>query len=320
MLSGEAGEYVVSIPKQIRSGEENNEAKRPQLEQRAGVLLTLRMKLEVEESRDGSKGELFGHGSFAGALSLLLAGTSNNFNAGGRCRDQERGKALLQLLIGQRQSVRPWVCDWPVHWQTFERCHANCSVEASCQQLNNVDDADTPVAILHAARLLSLGLGRIRRQPFRAPGRPSRTQRLTTSYPTSCRAARAVIMAAMSASLLPRLTSTTTILSSSRLATLYTRNFTHQFLPALPIALPGVSLNIPTLLGDIWESILRAVPKKKTSHSKKRHRQMAGKALQDVNHLCKCPGCGAVKRTHRLCSNCLEGMHHATIAEVWDGI
>jgi ribosomal protein L32 len=49
------------------------------------------------------------------------------------------------------------------------------------------------------------------------------------------------------------------------------------------------------------------VPKNKTSHSRKRHRQMAGKALKDVNNLCKCPGCGAVKRTHRLCENCLQG-------------
>lgn len=34
---------------------------------------------------------------------------------------------------------------------------------------------------------------------------------------------------------------------------------------------------------------------------------MAGKALKDVNGLCKCPGCGATKRTHRLCANCLNG-------------
>ena len=56
-----------------------------------------------------------------------------------------------------------------------------------------------------------------------------------------------------------------------------------------------------------WESVLRAVPKNKVSHSKKRSRQMAGKALKDVNHLCKCPGCGETKRTHRLCQTCLEG-------------
>ena len=62
--------------------------------------------------------------------------------------------------------------------------------------------------------------------------------------------------------------------------------------------------SIPSLLEGVWESILRAVPKKKTTHSKKRHRQMAGKALKDVTALCKCPGCGQTKRMHYLCPNC----------------
>ncbi|CAH0041312.1 unnamed protein product [Clonostachys solani] len=81
-----------------------------------------------------------------------------------------------------------------------------------------------------------------------------------------------------------------------------------RFLNSLAIAIPGLSISIPGLLQDIWGGILKAVPKNKTSHSRKRHRQMAGKALKDVNHLCKCPGCGAVKRTHRLCENCLQEM------------
>lgn len=114
-------------------------------------------------------------------------------------------------------------------------------------------------------------------------------------------------MAAISASLLPRLSSPA-VLGTSRWATFYTRHFTPRLFPTLSIALPGLSLNIPALLDDIWESILRAAPKKKMSHSRKRHRQMAGKALKDVNNLCKCPGCGQTKRTHRLCSHCLEGL------------
>lgn len=112
-------------------------------------------------------------------------------------------------------------------------------------------------------------------------------------------------MAAIATSLASRFSSPT-ILSSSRWATLYTRLFSPRLLPSLSIAVPGVSLNLPTL-DDIWESVLRAVPKNKVSHSRKRHRQMAGKALQDVNNLCKCPGCGETKRTHRLCQRCLEG-------------
>ncbi|RDA94833.1 hypothetical protein CP533_4332 [Ophiocordyceps camponoti-saundersi (nom. inval.)] len=78
-----------------------------------------------------------------------------------------------------------------------------------------------------------------------------------------------------------------------------------------PNPLAGINLKLPTL-DDIWESILRAVPKKKTSHSKKRHRQMAGKALKDVTGLCECPGCGETKRTHRICQRCLED-----IRKIW---
>lgn len=72
------------------------------------------------------------------------------------------------------------------------------------------------------------------------------------------------------------------------------------------MALPAIHLNLPGLLGDIWESILRAVPKKKTTHARKRNRQMAGKALKDVTSLAKCPGCGQVKRQHVLCPHCME--------------
>lgn len=68
-----------------------------------------------------------------------------------------------------------------------------------------------------------------------------------------------------------------------------------------------IAITIPPILADLWESVLRAVPKKKTSHMKKRHRQMAGKALKDVQSLNKCPGCGQVKRAHLLCPHCVRG-------------
>lgn len=74
-----------------------------------------------------------------------------------------------------------------------------------------------------------------------------------------------------------------------------------------------ISLNVPEFLSDIWESILRAAPKKKTSHMKKRHRQMAGKALKDVKNLRTCPGCGQMKRSHVLCPYCVQGMYFAVI-------
>jgi ribosomal protein L32 len=112
---------------------------------------------------------------------------------------------------------------------------------------------------------------------------------------------RFLLSVKMAAALLPRLS------SPSLLSRVSFRQFTQKLFPSLSIAIPGVSLNLPTI-DDIWESVLRAVPKNKVSHSKKRSRQLAGKALKDVNSLCRCPGCGEIKRTHRLCQTCLEGM------------
>ncbi|KAF2161646.1 hypothetical protein M409DRAFT_59029 [Zasmidium cellare ATCC 36951] len=72
--------------------------------------------------------------------------------------------------------------------------------------------------------------------------------------------------------------------------------------------LPAALIPIPTLLGELWDGILNAVPKKKTSHMKKRHRQMAGKALKDVTALNKCSGCGRLKRAHVLCPYCVKSI------------
>ncbi|ODA82088.1 hypothetical protein RJ55_00593 [Drechmeria coniospora] len=113
-------------------------------------------------------------------------------------------------------------------------------------------------------------------------------------------------MAAITSSVVGRF-SLASMLSSFQGVKPTTALFRQRILPSLSIAVPGISLNLP-VLDDIWESVLRAVPKNKVSHSRKRHRQMAGKALEDVNSLCKCPGCGETKRTHRLCQRCLEDM------------
>ena len=75
--------------------------------------------------------------------------------------------------------------------------------------------------------------------------------------------------------------------------------------------LPSIAIRLgalPSYLSDLWESLLRAVPKKKTSHRKKRQRFLAGKALKDVNNLNKCSACGNVKRAHLLCPYCVQGM------------
>lgn len=87
-----------------------------------------------------------------------------------------------------------------------------------------------------------------------------------------------------------------------------------QSSPILPHRLlrpAALSLNLPGLFSGIWDSVLRSVPKKKTSHMKKRHRQMAGKALKDLKNLNTCSGCGRMKRAHVLCPHCVEGMFFA---------
>jgi large subunit ribosomal protein L32 len=108
-------------------------------------------------------------------------------------------------------------------------------------------------------------------------------------------------------SFLPRFSSPT-ISSASRYTTLYSRQLSHPLLPSLAFAIPSaIQLNVPGLLEGLWESILKAVPKKKTSHMKKRHRQMAGKGLKDVTALNKCSACGHLKRAHFLCPYCVNG-------------
>ncbi|KAK4610158.1 putative 54S ribosomal protein L32, mitochondrial [Fulvia fulva] len=72
--------------------------------------------------------------------------------------------------------------------------------------------------------------------------------------------------------------------------------------------IPAALAPIPTILGELWDGILKAVPKKKTSHMKKRHRQMAGKALKDVTALNKCSACGRLKRAHILCPYCVQSI------------
>ena len=81
----------------------------------------------------------------------------------------------------------------------------------------------------------------------------------------------------------------------------------------LSVTIPIVTrFDVPSIFAGLWESILRAVPKKKTSHRKKRQRFMAGKALKDVTALNKCSACGNVKRAHLLCPFCVNGPFQST--------
>lgn len=73
--------------------------------------------------------------------------------------------------------------------------------------------------------------------------------------------------------------------------------------------LPSIWIPIPGIVSGLWEGILRAVPKKKTSHMKKRHRFMHNNKLKDVTALNKCSSCGRTKRAHVLCPYCVASTY-----------
>lgn len=74
------------------------------------------------------------------------------------------------------------------------------------------------------------------------------------------------------------------------------------------LAIPSLSLPTFPSLSDIWDGLLKAVPKKKTSYRKKRQRFLAGKGLKDITALNTCSGCGRVKRMHILCPYCVDAI------------
>jgi large subunit ribosomal protein L32 len=86
--------------------------------------------------------------------------------------------------------------------------------------------------------------------------------------------------------------------------------------PFAALAIPSISLPSFPSLGEIWDGILKAVPKKKTSYRKKRQRFMAGKALKDITALTKCPACGRVKRAHLLCPYCVDGVFSSLTVQI----
>ncbi|KAJ1993951.1 hypothetical protein GGI25_001843 [Coemansia spiralis] len=72
-----------------------------------------------------------------------------------------------------------------------------------------------------------------------------------------------------------------------------------------PLGALGMGLGL--LGGLLGEMILRAVPKQRTSHSKKRKR-MAGKGLKDRHDIVRCKGCGRPKLIAQICSNCYRNI------------
>ncbi|KAI0932245.1 hypothetical protein AcV5_004478 [Taiwanofungus camphoratus] len=77
---------------------------------------------------------------------------------------------------------------------------------------------------------------------------------------------------------------------------------------------------LPTLqsLLELFPPFLLAVPKKKTSHSRKAMRS-ANKGLKDKRNLVHCPGCGSPKLAHNLCSNCYSSLNRAWKAKARQG-
>ncbi|KAF9183370.1 hypothetical protein BGZ51_004072 [Haplosporangium sp. Z 767] len=78
------------------------------------------------------------------------------------------------------------------------------------------------------------------------------------------------------------------------------------------LASAGISTTVLGRLGsyisDLIPSIVwAAVPKSKTSHSKKRMRQ-ATKGLKEQKNIVQCPGCGQAKLMHHLCTHCYRDM------------
>ncbi|PWY98517.1 hypothetical protein BCV70DRAFT_201827 [Testicularia cyperi] len=53
----------------------------------------------------------------------------------------------------------------------------------------------------------------------------------------------------------------------------------------------------------LWDGLLRAVPKKKVSHSRKSMRA-ANKGLKDRTDLVHCSACGKPKLHHHICASC----------------
>ncbi|SPO27829.1 related to MRPL32 - mitochondrial ribosomal protein of the large subunit [Ustilago trichophora] len=69
----------------------------------------------------------------------------------------------------------------------------------------------------------------------------------------------------------------------------------------------------PTLgetLAGWWDGLLKAVPKKKVSHSRKSMRA-ANKGLKDRVDLVHCSGCGKPKAQHHLCGFCYAELNRA---------
>ncbi|KAL7416429.1 hypothetical protein BDY24DRAFT_379725 [Mrakia frigida] len=110
---------------------------------------------------------------------------------------------------------------------------------------------------------------------------------------------------------------TTSRTSSSLLKSLFSSPSSTGLFSSLALPLPPSSSSSPSALGsstpglaplgsllqDLWETILRAVPKTRTSHSKKR-RRATNKQLKDKLDITSCRACGRPKLSSSICPHC----------------
>ncbi|CCK71903.1 mitochondrial 54S ribosomal protein bL32m KNAG_0I01120 [Huiozyma naganishii CBS 8797] len=72
-------------------------------------------------------------------------------------------------------------------------------------------------------------------------------------------------------------------------------------------------LSVLTRVRVGWSGWLLASPKKKTSHMKRRMRQLgphATRSTAPLHSLGRCPSCGHIKRQHTLCMYCVGEIKH----------
>ncbi|TPX36371.1 hypothetical protein SmJEL517_g01554 [Synchytrium microbalum] len=68
-----------------------------------------------------------------------------------------------------------------------------------------------------------------------------------------------------------------------------------------------IQLPAPSIIDIIIEGILLAVPKKRTTHRKKRLR-MATKWLRPMRNIMACPLCGRMTLMHHVCRHCTRSI------------
>ncbi|PIL32002.1 hypothetical protein GSI_06706 [Ganoderma sinense ZZ0214-1] len=101
-----------------------------------------------------------------------------------------------------------------------------------------------------------------------------------------------------------------TWMSAAARAPLMRMSLAAAFVPAFLASPKPFTWAIPSLpsLLELFPPWLLAVPKKKTSHSRKAMRS-ANKGLKDKQNLVHCQACGSPKLAHHMCPNCYRELN-----------